>query len=71
MIIKYYSNQAEAYIDKGLLVDNGIPAEVMVDALANIYPTPFGSIGSITVVVPENFASEAIELLNHKGIDEN
>lgn len=65
--IKQYPNQPEAYIDKGYLVDNGIPAEVMIDALSNIYPTPGGTIGSISIVVPDKFAKKAVELLNHRS----
>ncbi len=65
-VIQRYSNQAEAYIDQGFLESNGIPAEVNADALSETFPAPGAGIGSITLVVPDNLAHEAIKLLRQR-----
>lgn len=63
-IIQDYSNQAEAYIDKGYLESHGIPAEVRSDTLSEIFPAPGAGIGSISLIVPDSYADEARRLMN-------
>lgn len=65
-VIQRYSNQAEAYIDQGFLKNNGIPAEVNADALSEIFPAPGAGIGSISLVVPDKYAHQAIKLLQQR-----
>lgn len=64
-IINQYTDLAEAYIDKGFLVNNGIPAEVESDALAGIYPG-IGGLGSISLAVPDNYAETARKLMDSR-----
>lgn len=65
-LINQYSNEGEAYIDKGFLESNGIPAEVESDAMSDIFPAPGSGTGSIGLYVPDEKASEAIKLLNQR-----
>lgn len=62
-VINQYSNEAEAYLDKGFLVNNGIAAEVEVNAMSDIFPAPGAGTGSILLLVPENEAQKAEKLL--------
>ncbi len=64
-IINQYADLAEAYIDKGFLVNHGIPAEVQSDALAGIYPG-IGGLGSISLVVPDHYAEQAVKLMDSR-----
>lgn len=64
--IQQYSNQAEAYIDKGYLESHGIPADVQSDALSEIFPAPGAGIGSISLIVPDKYAAEAEHLMNNR-----
>ena len=51
-LLNQYSNEQEAYIDKGFLESNGIPAEVVSNAMSDIFPAPGSGIGSIDLYVP-------------------
>lgn len=66
-VINTYANAVEAYIDKGFLVSHGIPAEVQADALSNLFPGPVMAGGSISLVVPDEYAKEAETLMNNRG----
>ncbi len=61
-VINQYTSIERAYIDKGFLVANGIPAEVESDALAQIYPG-IGGLGMISLAVPDQYAGKAQKLL--------
>lgn len=61
-VINQYTSIERAYIDKGFLVANGIPAEVESNALAQIYPG-IGGLGLISLTVPDRFTEEAEKLL--------
>ena len=62
-LINQYSNEAEAYIDKGYLESNGIPAEVDSDAMSEIFPAPGSGNGSISLYVPDEDYDKAYQLL--------
>lgn len=65
-LLNQYSNEQEAYIDKGMLEANGIPAEVISNAMSDIFPAPGAGNGSIDLYVPEKDYDEASRLLfNH------
>ena len=64
-VINQYTDLAEAYIDKGFLVNNGIPAVVESDALSGIYPG-IGGLGAITLAVPDKYAERAQELMDSR-----
>lgn len=62
-VIQQYSNQAEAYLDKGFLESNGIPARVDIDALSDLFPAPGAGTGSITLLVPDEYAERARQMM--------
>lgn len=66
-VINQYSNEAEAYIDKGFLNSRGIDAQVQSGALSTIFPAPGSGTGSILLYVPDSQAAEASRLLNSRG----
>ncbi len=65
-VINQYSNEAEAYLDKGFLINNGIAAEVESNAMSDIFPAPGAGTGSIFLLVPEKDAAEAEKLLANR-----
>ena len=62
-LINQYSNETEAYIDKGYLESNGIPAEVVSNAMSDIFPAPGAGNGSIDLYVPDEDYEKASSLL--------
>lgn len=66
-LINQYSNEQEAYIDKGYLESNGIPAVVESNAMSDIFPAPGSGNGSIDLYVPEEDYEKAVKLLFHRG----
>ena len=62
-LINQYSNEAEAYIDKGYLESNGIPCEVISNAMSDIFPAPGSGNGSIDLYVPDEDYEKASSLL--------
>ena len=68
-VVNIYNSEPQAYIDKGFLVNHGIPAEVHIpEAIANIF-TGMGGAGSIELVVPDSMAEKARKLLNDRPQD--
>ncbi|MCH5239133.1 MAG: DUF2007 domain-containing protein [Muribaculaceae bacterium] len=65
-LINQYSNEAEAYIDKGYLESNGIECEVVSNAMSDIFPAPGSGNGSIDLYVADNQYKEAEKLLFHR-----
>ena len=65
-LLNQYSNEAEAYIDKGYLESTGIECEVISNAMSDIFPAPGSGNGSIDLYVPESQYKEASELLFHR-----
>lgn len=65
-LLNQYSNEAEAYIDKGYLESNGIECEVISNAMSDIFPAPGSGNGSIDLYVPDNEYEKASELLFHR-----
>ena len=39
-LLKTYSNETKAYIDKGMLADNGIPTVIVYNSLTDLFPAP-------------------------------
>ena len=62
-LLKEYRSAADAYIDKGLLEENGINCVVFEDAMSNIYPTPDSITGRIKLYVPDGMLQISKELL--------
>ena len=65
-LLNQYSNEAEAYIDKGYLESNGIECDVISNAMSDIFPAPGAGNGSIDLYVPDNQYEQASELLFHR-----
>ena len=65
-LLNQYSNEAEAYIDKGYLESNGIECEVISNAMSDIFPAPGAGNGSIDLYVANNQYEKASELLFHR-----
>lgn len=66
-LINQYANVEEAYIDKGFLESNGIPAEVDSSAMSEIFPAPGAGTGSVSLYVPNDRAQEAIKLMDDRA----
>lgn len=64
--IASYDSVPSAYIDKGFLESNGIPAQVMASALSQIFPTPTQPVGQICLYVPASQEEEALRLLDER-----
>ena len=62
-LLNQYSNEAEAYIDKGYLESNGIECEVISNAMSDIFPAPGSGNGSIDLYVDDVQFQEAKRLL--------
>ena len=65
-LINQYSNEAEAYIDKGYLESNGIKCEVISNAMSDIFPAPGAGNGSIDLYVDDKDFQKAQQLLFHR-----
>lgn len=62
-LLNQYSNEAEAYIDKGYLESNGIECEVVSNAMSDIFPAPGSGNGSIDLYVADSDYDKAYQLL--------
>lgn len=65
-LLNQYSNEAEAYIDKGYLESNGIECDVISNAMSDIFPAPGSGNGSIDLYVPDSEYERAADLLFHR-----
>ena len=65
-LLNQYSNEAEAYIDKGYLETNGIKCEIVSNAMSDIFPAPGAGNGSIDLYVENSQFDEASKLLFHR-----
>lgn len=63
VLFKDYRTEAEAFIDKGLLEDNGIACVVLENALTSIYPAPDSTMGRVSLYIEDGKEKEALELL--------
>lgn len=62
-LLNQYSNEAEAYIDKGYLESNGIECEIISNAMSDIFPAPGAGNGSIDLYVADSEYQKAYNLL--------
>lgn len=60
--IKEYASAAQAYIDRGLLSENGINSEVKGEFASGIYPG-LPAIAPVTLIVMDDDEKAAKELL--------
>lgn len=65
-LLNQYSNEAEAYIDKGYLESNGIQCDIISNAMSDLFPAPGSGNGSIELYVPDSEYEKASVLLFHR-----
>ena len=65
-LLNQYSNEGEAYIDKGYLESNGIECEIISNAMSDLFPAPGAGNGSIDLYVADSQYKEAYQLLFHR-----
>lgn len=61
-VLRTYSDQQAAYIDRGLLEANDIPAELTGTVMASVYPMT-DTWAPVRLIVPASMAARAAELL--------
>lgn len=66
-LLNSYSNETEAYIDKGYLESNGIKCEVISNAMSEIFPAPGSGSGSIDLYVADSDFQKANNLLFNRN----
>lgn len=66
-LLNQYSNEAEAYIDKGYLESHGIECEIISNAMSDLFPAPGAGNGSIDLYVADSQYQEASRLLFHRN----
>lgn len=66
-LLKEYSEEAAAYIDKGLLKNYGIHSEVAGDAMSEVFPAPGAGTGAFGLYVADDDAAKARDILAHRG----
>lgn len=62
-LLEIYDTEAIAYIDKGFLESNGIPAYVEQNAMSSVFPAPDSGTSSIGLFVDDDKLGAARELL--------
>lgn len=65
-LLKNYCNEAEAYIDKGMLADNGIMTVIVYNSLSDVFPAPDAGISNVELYVEDSRHEEAKAMLNHR-----
>lgn len=63
-LLKIYNTEAEAYIDKAYLADNGIEALVESNAMSSVFPAPDSGTSSIGIFVDDADFERAHALVN-------
>lgn len=63
ILFKHYGALSEAYIEKGLLEENGINCVVIEDALTSIYPAPDAMAERISLYIDADKLEQAQTIL--------
>lgn len=61
-----YSDPAAAYIAKGMLETNGVPASLTNDTISTVYPMT-DTWAAVDLYVPQSMAAMAVRLLHLDG----
>lgn len=61
-LLREYSDEASAYIDKGMLNAYGINS-VIVDTGSNVFPAPDAGMGTVKLYVSASEYAKAMELM--------
>lgn len=62
-ILKNYSDEAEAYIEKGRLADSGIKTILVYNSLSDVFPAPGAGTLDINLYVDDADYDEALSVL--------
>lgn len=62
-LIQTYGNPESAHIDAGMLRSNGISCEVVESAGSELFPAPYGGIGTTSIYAEADKAEEALRIL--------
>lgn len=62
-LLNQYSNEQEAYIDKGFLDNYDIRAHIEAGAMSEIFPAPAAGTSTVNLYVPESAYVKARSLL--------
>ena len=65
-LLNIYDTEAIAYIDKGFLENNGIPAFVEQNAMSSVFPAPDSGTSSIGLFVDDDRYEDAKRLLDFR-----
>ncbi len=65
-LLKNYYNEAEAYIDKGMLADNGIRTVIVYNSLSDVFPAPDAGISDVELYVEDPQYEEAMAMLDNR-----
>ncbi|MCM1320099.1 MAG: DUF2007 domain-containing protein [Muribaculaceae bacterium] len=63
-LLKNYSDEAEAYIEKGMLADSGIKTILVYNSLSDVFPAPGAGTLDINLYVDDADLPQALTLLN-------
>lgn len=66
-LLKNYYNEAEAYIDKGMLANNGIKTIIVYNSLSDVFPAPDAGISNVELYVEVQNYDEAKALLHQNS----
>lgn len=65
-LLQIYDTESAAYIDKGFLKNNDIPAYVEQNAMSSVFPAPDSGTSSIGLFVDDDKYEEARHLLDSR-----
>ncbi|MCM1006248.1 MAG: DUF2007 domain-containing protein [Prevotella sp.] len=63
-LLKNYYNEAQAYIDKGMLADNGIKTVLVYNSLSDVFPAPDAGISNVELYVDHSLYDRAMSLIS-------
>ncbi len=66
-LLNTYSNEAEAYIDKGMLAAAGINTVIVYNALSDVFPAPDAGTTEIALYVDDEDYDRAAAMLNDRN----
>lgn len=62
-LLREYSAEAPAYIDKGMLNANGVNSVIVENAVSSVFPAPDAGIGTVKLYVAASDYEKAKALL--------
>lgn len=62
-LLKNYSDEAQAYIEKGMIADDGIKTILVYNSLSDVFPAPGAGSLDISLYVDDEDYDRAVALL--------